>query len=119
MSGRRPARTTFQPASSSACAVARPMPLPAPVMTAIFALVAIGDLLIWFAGVRSISGNYTKRPLLLTHHARRDHPLPSLPHQRGGSPCPPPIDGGGKGGGDRATMTGRRSFQRRAGIRPC
>src|SRR5437762_6568547 len=41
MSRRRPARTTFHPASMRACAVARPMPLPAPVMTAIFAWVAI------------------------------------------------------------------------------
>src|SRR5438094_5301921 len=41
MSRRRPASTTFQPASSSACALARPMPLPAPVMTAIFSDVAM------------------------------------------------------------------------------
>jgi hypothetical protein len=45
MSRRRPARTTFQPASMRAWAEARPMPLPAPVMTAIFAWVAIEHLL--------------------------------------------------------------------------
>src|SRR5438067_9624234 len=45
MSRRRPASTTFQPASNSACAVARPMPLPAPVITAIFASVAMSPLL--------------------------------------------------------------------------
>jgi hypothetical protein len=37
MSRRRPASTTFQPASNRACAVARPIPLPAPVITAICA----------------------------------------------------------------------------------
>src|SRR5215469_11366310 len=41
LSLRRPARTTVQPSSNSACAEARPMPLPAPVITAIFAGVAI------------------------------------------------------------------------------
>ncbi len=41
MSARRPASTTFQPASSSTCAVARPMPLPPPVTTAIFPCAAM------------------------------------------------------------------------------
>src|SRR4051794_19605305 len=44
MSRRRPASAIFQPVSSSACAVARPMPLPAPVMTAIFTSFAMSIL---------------------------------------------------------------------------
>src|ERR1700730_1697422 len=41
ISRRRPASTADQPSASRACAVARPMPLPAPVMTAIFAAVSM------------------------------------------------------------------------------
>src|SRR5208282_1968193 len=46
ISRRRPASTTVQPTSSRACAVARPMPLPAPVTTAIFAGVSMSRYLL-------------------------------------------------------------------------
>src|SRR6266567_1462552 len=66
MSRRRPARTTFHPASSKTCAVARPMPLPAPVITAIFASVAMSDLPLASDGPAALLvGAVPEQPLIL------------------------------------------------------